>query len=274
MRRAAATTKSTVRSPRAPPDLPGRCRRSRSARPVISWARSLRCLASSIAGSMALTAFNARSSRLRASSEDLVDVVGVGVGRAARRRAATRASRSTSARSMTPATISGSSRMRRITAASVTKRPGLICTPTRVAHDVLEAVGLVEHHDVVVGQDRPAAGDVQAVEVRVDDDDVGHRRPAPCQLGEARVAHRAAVGAGALVAADGDRRAARRRTATKSSSATSPVGVRGHPLGDAADVVHRLRAPARRARDVPGRRRRPALSARGAAAGRRSCCDL
>ena len=30
-----------------------------------------------------------------------------------------------------------------------------------VAHDVLEAVGLVEHHDVVVGEQRAAAGDVR-----------------------------------------------------------------------------------------------------------------
>ena len=75
----------------------------------------------------------------------------------------------------------------------------------RVAHDVLEHVGLVEHHDVVRGEDHPAAADVQPVEVGVDDDDVRGRRPAAGLLGEARLAERAAIGARAFVAADAER---------------------------------------------------------------------
>ena len=71
-----------------------------------------------------------------------------------------------------------------------------------VAHHVLEHVGLVEHDDVVLGQDHAAAADVEAVEVGVDDDDVGGLGSAPGLLGEARLAERAAVGARALVAAD------------------------------------------------------------------------
>ena len=75
----------------------------------------------------------------------------------------------------------------------------------RVAHHVLEDVGLVEHHDVVLGEDHPAAAHVQAVEVGVDDDDVGDRGRAARLLGEARLAERAAIRARALVAADADR---------------------------------------------------------------------
>ena len=48
----------------------------------------------------------------------------------------------------------------------------------RVAHDVLELVRLVDHDHVVLGQQHAAAGDVEAVEVEVDDDDVGDRGPA------------------------------------------------------------------------------------------------
>ena len=65
-----------------------------------------------------------------------------------------------------------------MTAPSVTKRPGADLHADGVAHDVLEPVRLVEHHDVVLGQDRAAAADVEAVEVRVDDDDVGDLRRA------------------------------------------------------------------------------------------------
>ena len=46
-----------------------------------------------------------------------------------------------------------------------------------VAHDVFELVRLVDHDDVVFGQQHAAAGDVEAVEVGVDDDDVGDLRP-------------------------------------------------------------------------------------------------
>ena len=76
-------------------------------------------------------------------------------------------------------------------APTVTNRPGAISHADRVAHDVLEHVGLVEHDDVVLGQDRAAAADMEAVQVRVHDDHVGDLRPAACLLGEAFLAHRA-----------------------------------------------------------------------------------
>ena len=125
--------------------------------------------------------------------------------------------------SMTAAISSGSSRIRRNVPAIVTNRPGCQLGADRVAHDVLEHVGLVEHDDVVLGQDHAAAADVEAVEVGVDDDDVGGRGPPPGLLGEARLAERAAIGAGALVAADAHR---------------SPRGVRRGPveLGAVAGV--------------------------------------
>ena len=48
--------------------------------------------------------------------------------------------------------------------------------PDGVAHDVLELVRLVDDDDVVLGQQHAAAGDVQPVQVQVDDDDVGVHR--------------------------------------------------------------------------------------------------
>ena len=47
----------------------------------------------------------------------------------------------------------------------------------RVAHDVFELVGLVDHHHIVLGQDRPRAAYVEAVEVEVDHDHIGGRSP-------------------------------------------------------------------------------------------------
>ena len=80
------------------------------------------------------------------------------------------------------------------------KRPAPTAKPGRRRDDVLELVGLVEHDDVVLGQEGAAAGDVHAVEVGVDDHDVGGlRRARRAVLGEARVAERAAGRAGALL---------------------------------------------------------------------------
>ena len=145
-----------VRPPAAPTDRRGRRRCCRSPAPVISWARSLFCLASSICGSMASRASRARSSRPRASSSDLVEVVGVRDrqaladvrrrGRRGARRRRRRPRRSTS----------GSSRIRRRTAAERHEAARADLHAERRAHDVLEPVGLVEHDDVVLGQDRPA----------------------------------------------------------------------------------------------------------------------
>ncbi len=66
-------------------------------------------------------------------------------------------------------------------------------------------MGLVEHHDVVLGQDRTAARHVEPVQVGVDDDHVGRGGALAGLLGEARITQRAAIGAGTLVAADADR---------------------------------------------------------------------
>ncbi len=73
-----------------------------------------------------------------------------------------------------------------------------------VAHDVFELVRLVDHHHFVLRQQHVSTGHVQAVEVQVDHDHVGHRGPSTRQLGEAHRTHRALRPAGALVAADTD----------------------------------------------------------------------
>ncbi len=75
----------------------------------------------------------------------------------------------------------------------------------RGGDDLLEAVGLVEHDQVVGRQHDAAGGDMRAVEVGVDHDDVGLGRPAAGRLGEARLALGALGGAGALLGADADR---------------------------------------------------------------------
>ena len=73
-----------------------------------------------------------------------------------------------------------------------------------VAHDVFELVRLVDHHHFVLRQQHVSTGHVEAVEVQVDHDHVGHRGPRAGQLGEAHRTHRALRAAGALVAADTD----------------------------------------------------------------------
>ena len=74
--------------------------------------------------------------------------------------------------------------------------------PEARGHDLLELVGLVEDDDVVVGQHRPAAGQVRPVEVGVDDHDVGRRGPVVGGFGEAASARGAVVGARAFPGAD------------------------------------------------------------------------
>ncbi len=68
----------------------------------------------------------------------------------------------------------------------------------RLGHDVLDGMRLVEHHDVVVGEHGPVAGDVGGVEMGVHHDDVGRRGALARLLGEADRARRAPEGAGAL----------------------------------------------------------------------------
>ena len=70
--------------------------------------------------------------------------------------------------------------------------------PEARRHDLLELVGLVEDDHVVLGQYRPAAGQVGAVEVGVHHHDVGRGRPVAGRLGEAAASRRAVEGARAL----------------------------------------------------------------------------
>ena len=134
--------------------------------------------------------------------------------------------------------------MRRSTATEEHEAPGRQLDADGVAHHVLQDVGLVEHDDVVLGEDDAAAGDVEPVEVGVDDDDVGRRRPSPGQLGEARARpsgsgrHRGTRRCSTLtarhVASDGD----------QSSSAESPVRVSADPGRRSGDLgLRRRRQP-------------------------------
>ncbi len=68
--------------------------------------------------------------------------------------------------------------------------------------DVLEGVGLVHHHHVVVGQRCAAAGQVGTVEVAVDHHHVGVGGPVPGVLGEAGVPVITALRSRALPHAD------------------------------------------------------------------------
>ena len=104
-----------------------------------------------------------------------------------------------------------------------------------VAHDVLEDVGLVEDDDVVIRENRPAARHVEAVQVGVDHDHVRSRGSPTRLLGEAGVAQRAAIGAGALVAADAHRapRVVRRRPVEFCHVAR---GRAARPLGEPLDL--------------------------------------
>ena len=71
--------------------------------------------------------------------------------------------------------------------------PGSDLEPARVRHDVLELMGLVDHHHVVLGQHGTVAVEIETEQVGVDHDHVGVGRPVPRLLGEARTALRAAL---------------------------------------------------------------------------------
>ncbi len=104
-----------------------------------------------------------------------------------------------------------------------------------VAHHVFEHVGLVEHDDVVLGQDRAAARHVQPVEMRVHDDHVGRRGAPPGLFGEARIAEGATVGAGTLVAPDAHRPPGVVGRRPLHLGLVAGVGG-GHPLRDPLDL--------------------------------------
>jgi len=69
-------------------------------------------------------------------------------------------------------------------------------------HHLLELMCLVEHDDVVLGQDGSPAGEMRAIEMRVHHHDVGSRGAVARPLGEALAARRAVKGARALTGAD------------------------------------------------------------------------
>ncbi len=105
----------------------------------------------------------------------------------------------------------------------------------RVAHDVLEDMGLVEHDDVVLGEYRPAARHVEAVQVCVDHDHVGGCRSSARLLREAGVAEWTAIGTRALVAAHADRTpCVVRRRPVELRHVARRAGAR--PLGEALDL--------------------------------------
>src|SRR5690606_33687930 len=90
-------------------------------------------------------------------------------------------------------------------AAEVGEPVGADLDAGRGGDDVVDDVGLVDDRDVVIGQDGPVAGEIEAVQVEVDHHDVGLCGPGPGRLGEAPVATRAALGARAVARGRADR---------------------------------------------------------------------
>ena len=72
--------------------------------------------------------------------------------------------------------------------------------------DVVDHVGLVDDREVVLGEDGAVAGQVEPVQVEVDDDDVGLGGPVAGGLGEAAVAAGAPGRPGAVARRRADRR--------------------------------------------------------------------
>ena len=97
-------------------------------------------------------------------------------------------------------------------------------------------MGLVDHDELVLGQQRAVHREVHAVEVRVHDDDVGGLALRACRLGEALLAHGAAERAGALVPSDAHRRPCRGARLERELGAIAGLGVLG-PCHEPADLV-------------------------------------
>ena len=72
----------------------------------------------------------------------------------------------------------------------------------RSDHHVLDLVGLVEDHHVMLGEYGALAGEMGPVEMGVDHDDVGRRRLVPRRLGEALLSRGAPVRPGTLPRSD------------------------------------------------------------------------
>ena len=155
----------------------------------------------------------------------------------------------------------------------------------RRRHHLLDLVGLVEDHHLVLGQDGAPAGQVGAVEVGVDHHHVGRRRRRPGPFGEAGAARGAAEGARALAGADAHHRPG---PGVRLEGQVGPVAVLGlaGPVEEAADVVDQpvpaprptpsspavarlvgARTPRRAAAGPPGRRSRPPAGGRGSCSG-------
>ena len=77
--------------------------------------------------------------------------------------------------------------------------------PAGVRDDVLELVRLVDHHQIVLGEDGAVGAEVESQQVEVHHGHVGLAGLASRCLGEARVARRALAGAGALLCRHADR---------------------------------------------------------------------
>ncbi len=82
-------------------------------------------------------------------------------------------------------------------------------------HDVLELVGLVDHRELVVGEQQAVHGQVEPVEVEVHHDDVGILGALAGRLREARSAARAARRSGALLGGHAQPRSTRARRAPR-----------------------------------------------------------
>ena len=202
------------------------------------WARTLRWLASATAVSMVRRPVCTSSRRLRATTRAPTTSPGSGSG--SRRPAnGVRAWPSSSpacsrTRGASPVRIERAVRAERAEAGGADRQA------SRGRDDVLELVGLVEHHDVVLGQQRPSAGEVEAVEVGVDDHDVGTLRGPPGQprRSTARPAgQRAAPGHSWLVTLTASHA---RGLIGHVSSAWSPVGDVCAQVGEAVELpAHR-----------------------------------
>ena len=149
-------------------------------------------------------------------------------------------------------------------------RPQLV--GRRLGHPGRQLVGLVDHHDVVLRNQRHALDRVDREQRVVGDDQVGALRLLPGALGEALLAERALRGAEALARGDADLPpgrgrcgAARRPGRRCRSTSTPPRPTRAAP----SPSCRARRAPRRPGSARPGRRARP----RGSGAGRRSWSD-
>ena len=101
---------------------------------------------------------------------------------------------------------------------------------------IFQLVRLVEDDHVVIGQHGATRGQMGGVQVGVDHDDVGHRRPLPGRLGEAHVARRAVGRARALGRRHADRGPRRWAGFERKIGPVAGLG-RDRPLQQPADLA-------------------------------------